>query len=94
MPATSHSLQPGGTYGRVPPSVLAGSYPLRYLPIIAVRYPLACKAVAKVCDSSPCPWKYPKPPSEPPLVNTPVSCGKRPVKMDERDGQHSESVTV
>jgi hypothetical protein len=76
------------------PSGAAGWYPLRYLPIIAVRYPCAWRAVAKVWDSSPCPWKNPKPPSLPPLVNTPVSCGNRPVKMDERDGQHSESVTV
>src|SRR6202030_4381696 len=34
-----------------------------------------------------------KPPSLPTLVKMPVSCGKRPVKIDERDGQQSESVT-
>jgi len=34
------------------------------------------------------------PPSAPVLVNTPVSCGNLPEKIDDRDGQHSESVTV
>jgi hypothetical protein len=29
----------------------------------------------------------------PVLRKMPVSCGKRPVKIEERDGQHSESVT-
>jgi hypothetical protein len=35
--------------------------------------------------------KYP--PSFPALVKTPSSCGYWPVKMAERDGQHSESTT-
>jgi hypothetical protein len=34
-----------------------------------------------------------KPPSPPVLRKIPVSCGKRPVNIDEPDGQHSESVT-
>ena len=33
------------------------------------------------------------PPSGPALVKTPVSWGKLPVKIEERDGQHSESET-
>jgi hypothetical protein len=33
------------------------------------------------------------PPFLPTLLNTCVSCGKLPVKIDERDGQHSESET-
>ena len=28
------------------------------------------------------------------LPNTPVSCGKLPVRIDARDGQHSESETM
>jgi hypothetical protein len=56
-------------------------------------------ASANVCSKSLLRWNAPKPPSILPLltsnvlVQTPVLCGNFPVKIDERDGQHSELVT-
>jgi len=50
--------------------------------------------VAKVAFSSPRSWKTLNPPSLPVLVNTPVSWGNLPEKIEDLDGQHSESVTV
>jgi hypothetical protein len=49
--------------------------------------------VANVELSSPRWWKTLNPPSFPPLVKTPVSCGNLPVNIDDCDGQQSESVT-
>ncbi len=59
-----------------------------------MRYPRALSAVANVWYWSPFWLNVAKPPSGGLLVNTPVLWGKRPVKIDEREGQHSESVTT
>jgi len=49
--------------------------------------------VANVALSSPREWKTLNPPSAPVLVKTRVSCGNLPEKIEDRDGQHNESVT-